>query len=68
MQRRYAPRGPPCQDLSYLNNFLAVRFDTELNAIIPLAEFLYSDEFENYCKDPFYKSNEEQFMIMLEVP
>ena len=31
---------------------------TTLADVIPLTEFLYTEEFENYCKDPFDKTNE----------
>ena len=41
---------------------------TTLADVIPLTEFLYTEEFENYCKDPFDKTNEERFMDKLEVP
>ena len=40
----------------------------QIEANLPLAAFLYTDDCENYCKSSFYKNNYTNFMDKLQVP
>jgi hypothetical protein len=50
------------KDLSWKDDTVSIRRE------IPLTDFLYSDSFEQYCRDPFNKDNKMKFMNELEVP
>ena len=60
---------PPVIEESKLNKELNWKNDNVgVKANIPLTDFLYTEEFETYCQDPFDETSKHQFMQMLEVP
>ncbi len=75
---------PPCLGVfayKSQNKFPAVISESKLNkelnwkdhkakikAKIPITDFLYMNNYKNYCQDLFDETNKQNFMKMLEVP